>query len=81
MEDTRNALNAYVDFYFRPNLSAYDALKNSAYLGKINGTNLNNLINNYYAKTYQIEESEKSFNEFLESIEAQQSYNYDYLYF
>ncbi len=77
LNDTQYALNAYVDFYFKPNTSAYDALKNSTYLGKINGTDLNNLVIDYYAKTYQIAETEKSFNKFLESLEAQQAYNYD----
>lgn len=76
-EDTRWALSAYVDFYLQPNTSAYDALKNSPYLGKINGTHLNNLIIDYYAKTYQIHEAEKSFNEFLENLEAKQAYDID----
>lgn len=76
-DDTRYALTSYVDFYLQPNTSAYDALKSSPYLGKINGTNLNNLIIDYYAKTYQIKEAEKSFNEFLENLEAKQAYDID----
>ena len=76
-DDTRWALSSYVDFYLQPNTSAYDALKNSPYLGKINGTNLNNLIIDYYAKTYQIKEAEKSYNEFLENLEAKQAYDID----
>ncbi len=76
-EDTRNAFSAYVDFYFKSNTSGYDALKNSPYLGKINGTALNNLINNYYEKIYQIAEVEKSYNEFVESLEAKQAYDFD----
>lgn len=75
--DTRYALFSYVDFYFQPNTSAYDALKSSPYLGKINGTKLNNLIIAYYAKTYQIKEAEKSYNEFLENLEAKQAYDID----
>jgi Family of unknown function (DUF6090) len=76
-DDTRYALSSYRDFYLQPNTSAYDALKSSPYLGKINGTNLNNLIIDYYAKTYQIKEAEKSFNEFLENLEAKQAYDID----
>lgn len=76
-DDTRYALSSYVDFYLQPNTSAYDALKSSPYLGKINGTSLNNLIIDYYAKTYQIKEAEKSFNEFLENLEAKQAYDID----
>ena len=76
-DDTRWALSSYIDFYLQPNTSAYDALKNSPYLGKLNGTNLNYLIIDYYAKTYQIHEAEKSFNEFLENLEAKQAYDLD----
>ncbi|MGS2727146.1 DUF6090 family protein [Psychroserpens sp. BH13MA-6] len=76
-DDTRWALSSYVDFYLQPNTSAYDALKNSPYLGKINGSSLNNLIIDYYAKTYQIHEAEKSYNEFLENLEAKQAYDLD----
>ncbi|NER11631.1 hypothetical protein SAMN06265375_105123 [Muriicola jejuensis] len=76
-DDTRWALSSYVDFYLQPNTSAYDALKNSPYLGKLNGTDLNNLIIDYYAKTYQIKEAEKSYNEFLENLEAKQAYDID----
>ncbi len=76
-DDTRNAMSAYVDFYFKANISGYDALKNSPYLGIINGTDLNNLIINYYATIYQIEEAEKSYNQFVESLEAKQAYEFD----
>ena len=75
--NTRYALMSYLDFYFQPNTSAYDALKNSPYLGKINGTNLNNLIIDYYSKTYQIKEAEKSYNEFVENLEAKMAYDKD----
>lgn len=75
--DTRQALKAYLDFYFVPNTSAYDALKNSSYLGKINGTDLNDLTTDYYAKTAQIAETEKSYNEFIETLEADMAYDID----
>ena len=76
-DDTVNSMSAYLDFYFKANTSGYDALKNSPYLGKINGTDLNNLIINYYEKVYQIDEAEKSYNEFLESLEVKQAYEFD----
>lgn len=75
--DTRYALYSYHDFYFVPNPSAYEALKNSPYLGKINGTDLNNYIIDYYAKTVKIAEFEKSYNEFVETLEAKLAYDYD----
>lgn len=68
--DTRYALRAYSDFYFEPNTSAYEALKSSPYLGKINGTHLNNLVIDYYKKTEQIANNERSYNEFVENLEA-----------
>jgi len=76
-DNTRYALMSYLDFYFQPNTSGYDALKNSPYLGKINGTDLHNLIIDYYAKTYQIKEAEKSYNEFVENLEAKMAYDTD----
>lgn len=76
-DNTRFALTSYLDFYFQPNTSAYDALKNSPYLGKINGSDLNNLIIDYYAKAHQIKEAEKSYNEFLENLEAKMAYDMD----
>jgi len=45
-------------------------LKSSPYLGKINGTYLNNLVINYYKKTEQIANNERSYNEFVENLEA-----------
>ncbi|MDX1472356.1 MAG: DUF6090 family protein, partial [Flavobacteriaceae bacterium] len=75
--DTRFALYSYLDFYFKPNTSAYDALKSSPYLGKINGSDLNDLIIEYYAKTNQIAESEKSYNEYVEDLEAKLAYDQD----
>lgn len=76
-DDTFYALTSYRDFYFAPNTSGYEALKNSPYLGKINGSDLNNLIIDYYAKTAQIAQQEKSYNEFVENLEVKLAYNVD----
>lgn len=76
-DDTYYALYSYRDFYFVPNTSGYEALKNSPYLGKINSTELNNAIIDYYAKTVQIAESEKSYNEFVENLEVKLAYDVD----
>ncbi|WP_370476487.1 DUF6090 family protein [Tamlana flava] len=76
-ENTRYALTSYLDFYFQPNSSAYDALKNSPYLGKINGSNLNNLIIDYYSNAHQIKDAEISYNEFLENLETKMAYDMD----
>ena len=75
--DTRYALYSYRDFYFKPNTSAYDGLKNSPYLGKLNGSDLNNLIIDYYAKTHQMAEAEKSYNDYVETLEAKMAYDVD----
>ena len=76
-DDTYYALYSYRDFYFVPNTSGYEALKNSPYLGKINGSDLNNLIIDYYAKTAQIAQQEKSYNEFVENLEVKLAYDVD----
>ncbi len=70
LQTTRNGLRAYSDFYFAANNSGYEALKNSTYLGKINGSTLNSLLSDYYAQVTIISQEEKSFNEFLESLET-----------
>jgi len=76
-EDAARGIFAYEDYYFKANTSGYDALKNSPYLGKINGTDLNNLIINYYEKIYQITEEERSYNKFVEYLEAKNASDVD----
>lgn len=63
------ALSAFQDYYFTPNKSGFDALKNSPYLGKINGTKLDKLLDNYYALSYKVIKEETSHNGIIENIE------------
>jgi hypothetical protein len=42
--------NIFIEFYFQPDQSGFEALKNSGYLGRINGTELEN-------KLYQMEQN------------------------
>jgi hypothetical protein len=67
---TRFGLRAYVDFYFAPNTSGFEALKNSAYFGRINGTELSTLLVQYNALIEEISQQEKSYNEFVENLEV-----------
>ena len=68
---TRYGLRAYLDFYFAPNTSGYEALKNSPYLARINGTDLNTLLVEYNSIIELISQAEKSFNEFVENLEVE----------
>lgn len=58
------------DRYFHSNTSGFEALKNSGYLGKIQGTELETKLYDYYLLTEQITEQEKSLNDFIESMEV-----------
>jgi len=77
LQTTQNALYAYSDFYFTANTSGYESLKNSTYLGKINGSVLNNLLTEYYAVVAFIRQEEKSLNEFIESLETSLAFALD----
>jgi hypothetical protein len=63
------SIEAFVEYYFVPNRSGFDALKNSTYLGKINGTNLDRFIDHYYTTINQIIKEEEGFNGLIENME------------
>jgi hypothetical protein len=67
----------FYEFYFIPNKSGFDALKNSAYLGKINNTRLDSLLMSYYAQIDKIEKAELSYNTFIENMESELSLEVD----
>ncbi|MBT8177536.1 MAG: hypothetical protein HKP60_00240, partial [Eudoraea sp.] len=56
---------AFADFYFKPNTGGYDALKNSAYFGKINNTPLDSLLSRYHSIVAEIAQNERSYNEYV----------------
>ena len=69
--------SVFQEFYFIPNKSGFEALKNSPFLGKINNTKVDSLLTHYYSlvdKTYQ---NEFSYNNFVENMEAQLSTQVD----
>ena len=68
---------AFFDFYFKPNIGGYEALKNSGYFGKINNTTLDSLLSNYHSLVYEIAQNEKSYNEYIETQEAYLSTQFD----
>lgn len=63
------SLESFVEYYFVPNQSGYDALKNSSYLGKINGTKIDSLLDNYNIVINQIVKEEEGFNTLIENME------------
>ncbi|MCF4102204.1 DUF6090 family protein [Gillisia sp. M10.2A] len=68
---------AFADYYFKPNTSGYEALKNSAYFGKINNTPLDSLLTSYYSIVEDIAENEKSYNEYVVNQETYLSTQFD----
>ncbi|WP_347174613.1 DUF6090 family protein [Polaribacter uvawellassae] len=65
-----NAASVFIDFYFTPNQSGYAALKNSSYLGKINGTRVDSLIDTYNTIVNKTIKEEISFFNFVENMEV-----------
>lgn len=71
------SLEAFIDTYFTPNTTGYDALKSSTYLGKINGTKLDSLLDVYNNLTNRIVKEEESYFSFIESMEVSWTEKYD----
>ncbi|MCK8481267.1 DUF6090 family protein [Psychroserpens algicola] len=61
--------NSLFDVYFKSDKSGFEALKNSGYLNKIQETELETKIYNYYNIVAEIGEEEKSLNNFIEEME------------
>lgn len=63
--------NSFVDLnsviYFQPNTSSYEALKNSMYLSKLQGTDIELLLHAYYAFADRIVKVEEEYNQHLKS--------------
>jgi hypothetical protein len=68
---------AFADYYFKPNTGGYEALKNSAYFGKINNTPLDSLLINYHSIIEDIAENEKSYNDYVVNQETYLSTQFD----
>ena len=51
--------------YYQPNLSAFDALKNSIYLSKLQGTDIELLLNSFYSAAERLQNQEEDYNQSL----------------
>jgi len=69
--------SAFYEFYFTPNNSGFEALKNSSYLGKINNTKVDSLLTHYYSQVEDTRKAEESMNNFIENMEVQLNTNVD----
>lgn len=69
MDTFMSSIQAFVEYYFVPNQSGFEALKNSSYIGKINGTNLDKSLDGYYSTINQIIKEEEGFNALIENME------------
>ncbi len=63
MGNTFNDLNSSI--YFQPNTSSFEAIKNSIYLSKLQGTDIELLLHSYYASAERIERIEEEYNQSL----------------
>ena len=53
--------------YYQPNLSAFEALKNSIYLSKLQGTDIELLLNSFYAAAERLQKQEEDYNQSLKT--------------
>ncbi len=67
----------FADYYFKPSIGGYEALKNSVYFGKINNSPLDSLLTQYHRLVAAIAENEKSYNDYVVNQEAYLSTQYD----
>ena len=67
---TNDKYNIFYDFYLEINPSGFEALKNSGYLGMLQGSKIETLINDYYLLYNTVTRQEKSLNDFIENMEV-----------
>ncbi len=59
----------YFDSYFKPRTSGFETLKNSGFIGKLSGTKIEMMLNEYYYIVDKIIEREESLNHTIEAME------------
>ncbi len=68
-EDYAYVSNSFVDLtsmiYYQPNTGSFEALKNSIYLSKLQGTDIELLLHTYYASAERIVKIEEEYNQRL----------------
>ncbi len=67
----RAAISNFIEFYFTPNTSGFEALKSSGFIGKIKNKVILKNLYDYYAQVEKIQLDERSANLFIEEMEAQ----------
>jgi len=70
IEALKDGYSVFFEFYFIPNKSGFEAIKSSPFLGKINNTDLDSLLINYYAAVDNTVNREQGFNTFIEKMES-----------
>jgi len=61
--------NAFIDQHLKSHRSGFEILKNSGYLGKLNGTELEKRLNEYYYLLDEVREREISLHNNIETME------------
>lgn len=64
------ALPAIAERYVRVDLSGFESLKNSGFIGKLQGTKVSEALFDYYNYYYRVLDNEKSLNNYVETMEA-----------
>jgi len=77
IEDIFLGRSCFVEFYFIPDKSGFEALKSSSYLGKINNTKVDSLLSLYYSRVDKTHADELSYNTFIENMEVKLSERID----
>ncbi len=62
--------NIFFDSYLEINHNGFEALKNSGFFGKIQGTKIEKFLNEYYNLVSKTQKQEDSMNEFIEKMEV-----------
>jgi hypothetical protein len=61
--------NVFIDVYLKSQKSGFEALKASGYIGKLNGSELERSLNEYYYILDKVSDAEKSLNNTIETME------------
>ena len=68
MNQEYSSFGVFIDKYFQSRSSGFETLKTSGFIGKLNGTVLEQKLNNYYYTVDKIREGETSLNNTIETM-------------
>ena len=69
VENNKIRSSVFIDTYFKSKKSGFDALKNSGFIGKLNGTGIEQSLSEYYYLIEKVSDQEMSLNNTIETLE------------